>query len=493
MRITEKRINKDYELLKKKASLFYKKGLYSLACLYMKKAAFLMYNSNLIYCDNELELLLKQLAKETIKQKNNTIKKGLKCKIVFYDYFVLENRGLTEQYLSALFKNKNYEVMFIGCNTDTSSIYTKLKEHKISYEIISEKDEIKRAQYIYDIISKIQPDILIAHISPWDVEGLMATSMVENKCKKFLINITDHAFWLGTTIFDYFFEFRDYGYNISKSYRNIDELKLLKLPFYPIINSNFDFQGFDFKIDGRKVIFSGGNVYKIQGSPVFLELVKYILIKHPETIFLYLGASNSQYLDTFITKNNFQNRFYYRAERKDIFEVFKNCYFYLNTYPLSGGLMTQYACVAGKLPLTFRDSDNPESDIGELFITKPDFDIQFSDLHTLMEKIDFYLDNPKELQKNEQKIKEVVIKENRFDELFYNYLDNSKNILPVNIYNIDLKKFAKQYLERFNEDKNSYYIQFVSRDLRTLPYFLKYYIFYAFLRIRNKIKLKINN
>ncbi len=489
MNITENQIIKDYKHLCSIAHHYYARKEFELASLFIKYASQLMYNSNLIYTDCDLEDLIFSIANNTIKKKNSKITNtNGKIRVVFYDYFVLDNRGLTEQYLEFFFDNTNYEVMFIGCNKDEkdSAIYSKLKNHKIQYHIIPDIKEISKSQIIYDYIESFSPEIIIAHTSPWDIAGLMSISLFENKCKRYLINITDHAFWLGTNVFDYFIEFRDYGYNISRYYRLIDENKLLKLPYYPIINTSIPFNGFDFDIEGKKLIFSGGSIYKIEGSTVFFEIVKHILVNHPDTIFLYLGSGNIDYIKKFIDMNGFQKRFFYRSERKDVFEIFKRCYFYLNTYPLSGGLMTQYACMAGKLPLTFRDAFDPESNLDELFISNPKVEIQFSNLESLKAKIDLYLDNPDVLQTDCKEINKIVINKTKFNTILHDYLIDSKNSFPVNDYSVDIKRFSLQYLKRFNDNKASYYKLFIKRNFVTFPFFFSYYIKFLFHLLKKK-------
>ena len=50
----------------------------------------------------------------------------------------------------------------------------------------------------------------------------------------------------------------------------------------------------------------------------------------------------------------YPGRAFLTAERKDLFQVMEHCFFYLNTFPLVGGLMMQYAVAAEKIPLTLR-------------------------------------------------------------------------------------------------------------------------------------------
>ncbi len=487
-RIDRNTILTDYAKLKRIALKYAEHKDYDNAVFYMQRASILMYNSNIIYADAELENLLQVISKQIIV--NDLTKRPSSKKIVLYDYFVLDNRGLSEQYLDALFAY-DYEVLFIGCRDDEKSkqIYYKLQSHHIAYKVIIETNEIKKAKEIYQLILEFSPQIVIAHTSPWDISGLMAINRFDKNIKRFLINITDHAFWLGSTVFDYFLEFRDYGYNISKTYRRIDEKKLLKLPYYPILNKNIQFEGFDFDTKGKKLIFSGGSIYKIQGSSVFLDIVEYIVTNYTDTIFLFLGNGDSKYILDFIEKNKFQDRVYYRPERKDIYEVFKHCDLYLNTYPLIGGLMTQFACVAGKLPITLNDNSDPCNSISELITNCNDVEIEFDNIDSLKSKLDFYLKNPDILIKDSVKIKNAIISPKAFRDILLEYIEADAPVskIPFSSYYIDIDRFSKPYIVRFNENNGlSYYRMFIDHKLKMLKFFPKNIIKYAKRRIIRK-------
>lgn len=478
-------ILRDYTKLKQLALKNAEKKRFDNAVFYLKRAAILMYNSNIIYTDEVLESLLQNISEQIITHRGP--KQQQTKRIVFYDYFVLDNRGLTEQYLDALF-SFDYEVLFIGCQSGEKSkeIYSKLQSHNVAYKYISECDEITKAITIYKLISDFSPQIILAHTAPWDVAGLMAINRCGEKCKRFLINITDHAFWLGSTVFDYFLEFRNYGYNISKTFRNIDEKRLLKLPYYPIINKNIEFEGFHFNTEGKKLIFSGGSIYKIQGSHAFLDIIKYIITKYPETIFLFLGNGDSKYLLDFIEQNNFQERVFYSPERKDIYEVFRHCDLYLNTYPLIGALMTQYACIAGKLPLTLNDKKDPCNGISELMIDCKNIELEFDNMDLLKSKLDLYLTNDEVLASDSDKIKKAIISPETFNNILLEYIqeDFPTTKITFKCYDIDIDKFAEQYITRFNGHNGlTYYKLFIDRSLKTLKSFPHYYVKYAKNRI----------
>lgn len=483
--IDKNTVIKDYVKLKKLAFKCAKKHDYNATALYLMQASSLMYNSNLFYVDEELENLLDSVSERIITKKIR--KQQTKKRIVFYDYFVLDNRGLTEQYLEALF-SFDYELLFVGCRNDEKSkeIYAKLQNHNVTYKIVTERNEIKKAQIIYQIISDFSPQIIVAHTSPWDISAIMAINQFSDNCKRFLINITDHAFWLGAKVFDYFLEFRDYGYNISKTYRKIAENKLLKLPYYPNINKNITFEGFDFETRGKKLVFSGGSIYKIQGSTVFFDIVKHIISNFPDTIFLFLGNGDLEYIRDFIRENDFQGRVFCGTERKDIFEVFKHCDLYLNTYPLIGGLMTQYACVAGKLPLTLNDQNDPCNGISELMFNDCGLEIEFDNLDLLKSRINYYLNNLDILAIDGEKMKTSIISPEEFNRILYGYFESEypTNKIAFNSYSIDIDKFAKQYIARLNRNKCLEYFKiFLSKKLTSLPYFAKYYMQYAISKI----------
>ena len=107
-----------------------------------------------------------------------------------------------------------------------------------------------------EIIKKTRPAYLFLYTMSYDVAAIVVFSAI-NIARKFQINLTDHAYWLGRDCFDYCIEFRDYGATISHRFRKIDSEKLIKIPFYPYVDYEAEFLGFPFESQ-NKVIFSGG-------------------------------------------------------------------------------------------------------------------------------------------------------------------------------------------------------------------------------------------
>ena len=495
MKVSKNIILKDYQTLKRLAKKSIFKGDYEFSAFCIKKAADLMYNANILYADEDLECVLGDLCLKAFSDKIEFMKMGRskKQRILFYDYFVLDNRGLTEQYLAALF-DSDCELFYIGCNKGDNSteIYKKLNEKKIPVCVVTQESEMERAYFISKKIGEIAPDIILAHTSPSDVAGLLAIKRFEKLCERWLVNITDHAFWLGTRVFDFFLEFRNYGFNVSKKNRGISKERLFLLPYYPIVNSAIPFKGFDFDTAGKKILFSGGSIYKIQGSPVFLDIVKHVLTRHKDVIFLYLGNGDFSYLQNFVKENAFEDRFFFYAERNDIFEVFKHCDLFLNTYPLIGALMTQYACVAGKVPITLNPNGAGDcNDVSELLLGKDDVQIQFETKSECEKAIDFYLDNPSVLKKTGEKIRQQIITPKVFAKSLFSCLNEKRSLFtPARDYEIDIEKFSEPYIKRFNENVvDNYCSRFICKKPMMAVVFFKYFLLVFVKRIRGKLKL----
>ena len=68
--------------------------------------------------------------------------------------------------------------------------------------------------------------------------------------------------------------------------------------------------------------------------------------------FLYAGNGDDSELKKLV--KSFPDRVHHMQERQDLYQVMENISVYLNTYPMIGGLMMQYAAKAGIVPVTYR-------------------------------------------------------------------------------------------------------------------------------------------
>ena len=68
--------------------------------------------------------------------------------------------------------------------------------------------------------------MFVFYSTPEDVIGTTALYSYDGQFIRYQINLTDHAFWLGSQCFDKCIEFRSYGASISKEYREIQSSKI---------------------------------------------------------------------------------------------------------------------------------------------------------------------------------------------------------------------------------------------------------------------------
>lgn len=354
--VSREGIVRDYNHAKRLALKSTAKQRWPDALAYIKLCANIAYNFNFRYCDDDLEQQLSEIGKNVVGSINFKVNKG-RC--VFYDYFGLDNRGLTQQYLRGLMA-LNLELLYIleaGDENSAKDIIEELRNYSNAEVVIlkgaSDIEKISEAAFR---VKEFKPEMAFLHMAPWDVVGVALWSNV-TCVKRFQVNLTDHAFWLGKCCSDFVLEFRSYGVNISMESRELPCTKLIFQPYYPILNKT-EFQGFAFDHTDRTIVFSGAAYYKIYGrNGQFLKLVKRLMEMEKNFLFIFAGNGNDRPIKTFIKENKLDHRFLLIGNRSDINEVFKKIDIFVNTYPVIGALMTQYAVCNGKAIVSYTSPD----------------------------------------------------------------------------------------------------------------------------------------
>ena len=446
-RVIKAEFQKDYNKLKNMAFQSFNQNKIKHTLRILKLLASLMNKYNIIYCDDELEDLIIEVSNRAGTNKTSINATIHEKRIVFYDYFADDRTCLALIYIRAL-RSLGYEILYIIPKKKKYSI------EQIRKEIIqSEKSEIyilesiSALNIVDEIVKKISgfaPSRILVQTVPNDVEGIMAMNHFEGICERFLINLTDHAFWLGKKSVDYFIEFRSYGYNISTKYRMISKDKLCILPYYPANYYAAKFQGLPFD-ESKKFIFSGGGYYKIKGSDEFYNIIKYIIDNHNDIIFLFAGYGDKSDFEKFIKENSYENRVFLLSMRTDYIEIMKRCYFYLSTYPLLGGLMTQYAVANKKIPLTLDDKSLPFSDVTSVTINSGDVKFVYSNKDELHEEIDLLIKDKYYLEQKADKLRNMLITENEFAKELDLCLKEHRTSFQAETIDIDTTKFSKIY------------------------------------------------
>lgn len=424
MNLTVDKIRKYYSIFFDRANNAYLRGDYSKAMEFLCAAAFTRYNFYLGYKDEAIEALLKTMS-EGLERKTFIAKYDRRC--VIYDSFSLDNVGLVQQFLGALIAN-TYHIVYI---TEKASFLSKPSSilstlDKCNAEIIlvpNDLTPLKKSQFVYNTIIESGAEKLLMHTEPDSVYANVAFYALPNEIKRYKLNLTDHTFWIGSGCIDYSFEFRPWGGLISKEERGVPEDHIFVAPFYPIMN-HIGFMGFPEVTGGKVIILSGGSYYKIfDKNDTFFKLSKAILEACPNGIILFAGAGDQIQMTKKLTEYGLTDKFLLIGHRKDITELFENADIYLNTFPIGGGLMTQYAAQKGIPVISYCTSTT--SKVEEFVCQKNWIQLSYDSIEQVVEKVKRWVENKNERQDFGSKVQECVITPEYFNQLVEDYLNGN--------------------------------------------------------------------
>jgi len=489
MSISLNYVRKDFKKLKSLVSQEINAKHYTEALDLISCASELAYSLNFIFSDDELEKDLKDISERLLRKPTFTPMEG---RWVFYDCIGFDNKGLTQQYITAL-ESWGVEFLYIlettaGVN-QPKNILEQLKNYDKATLYIQEDglSYLSKLSTLKKVIDNYKPEKAFLHLAPWSSLSVVLWNSYKNKIDRYFINLTDHAFWIGKNSFDYCIEFREYGYQISRDYRNISDKKLLMQEYYPIVKDS-KFLGFPNQIENKKIIFSGGTFYKILGfDNIFFKVLKSIVEKNKDAVILFASNGHSTKLEEFIKKNSLEEQIILLGYRSDINEVMKHCDIYLNTFPVGGGLMLQYALLNKKIPISFGskklNSVNPET-----WNSNIKFDITFYDIDNLSNEVYKILNDENYRNKHESMLEDILIQPEEFNQSLNDIiLKENTYILKNNMLINDLEMKTNLYLE----NENKYVKRYDVIKFRWLG--MKYFKYNFFAAVKSTSSLIINN
>lgn len=355
MKINRRKVAKDYKFYKQKAFEYRESGDIHKAMVSVCACGELAYG---YFCeesfgDDDLDTLLYQIGKANFTIP--TIKNPQDKRVVFFDSFAIDNRGITEQYLDALHYN-GYEILFITSNTQFSKesklgkLLTLYK--KCSVLVLSRPNHIiLSANQIAQEIAEWQASKVFIHISPCDLLPIMLFSQYAGMLHRYFINLTDHAWWLGRNCIDTNLEFRQFGLSLSTQVRGIDKAKEALIPYYPVSQlstgtiDNLLPKG----LEGKFVIVTGGTFYKyLDADFTLLHIVQSILNNNENVVLLMVGTGKAGELyKREVEKKGLKDRIFLMDNTPYLLSVFRHAHLYLSSYPMTGGLMAQIAVKQG--------------------------------------------------------------------------------------------------------------------------------------------------
>lgn len=405
------------------------------------------YAYNDCYTDDDLEDMLVEIAKCIKADDAGNSDTHI---VLFYDGFGLENRGLSYIYVKAL-QELGYHIIYVtNAQNERKLIKTRevvTQSDGCFYFIEDKMTSLKTTNRILEVIKEVKPGKAFFYAMPNDSFAAVAFMAMPECIHRYQINLTDHAFWLGIHVFDKCLEFRNYGASISAQYRGVEIDQLIIQPFYPSSDYKGDFQGFPFdRKEDDFVIFSGGALYKtIDKEGTYYGLVDHILEKYSNVRFWYAGSGESDEMDKLLRK--YPERIFHTAERIDLVQILMHSDLYLSTYPLSGGLMTQYAASVGCFPLTIWGGQHNEG----VLLDRSEYDLYVETAEELLAEFDRLYTDKEYRFKRGNDVKKCVLTETQFVQNLGIILEEGVSAFSVSLKTINTADFQNIYQDRVSE------------------------------------------
>ena len=451
--LSKREIKKGYAAIKDLAKESFRKGDTDQSLRYIKHCAILAQQFNWIYSDEDLEILLQRIGERFIPEQTASFS-PISGRVVFYDDFCT-SFILALQYMRALVAaGKN--ILYItpkreGEKRKFNGIIPEVSSYpNVQVVSLPKGSEAEKTKFLYRTIIDYRPEKVLLHMKAYSV-ALPALYRLPSCIDRYIINLADQTFWLGSKAIDYSLEFRPFGATVSKQRRGLRHEQVLMLPFYPVVD-NYPFDGFPPQCtDEKVVIFSGGDLYKVCSSNgLYWKLVKRILDTHNNVIFLFATKVDSgkvSIIKNFISANGFQDRFVYMSYRKDISEVFKHCDIYMGTCPASGSLMSQLAAIHGKPILQYYETGTPDDETEQAICINSSYPISFHEEDLFLAEATHLINDKSYRLEQGEKLKQALISKNQFDSGLSYSLKYNQSPFPYDTRAIDYSQLEDRWYD----------------------------------------------
>lgn len=440
-----------YENLVSRSLTQVDKGMFAEALNTIAGAAYIAYLTNWRYEDSRLETALKTISTSllpVVKPSSASVGK----RIVFFDSWGLDARGLSLQYIRALNAIES-SILFI-CESRNEAASIGLREElargrntQIIY-LDSVRQEVEKARRIHSAIENFQPTQILMHMTPWATGAITALHAFPDT-PRYQINLTDHAYWLGTSCSDYSIEFRSYGLTVSQEKRGILPDRTILNPYYPIVQDQHA-STLPERKSGEVVVFTGGAFYKFYGRQgYFFSLISDILEEHLNVVVWIAGSGRVTMLEQRLRRYLDTGRVKIIGDRQDINAVFKACDMYLSTYPVTGALMAQLAAANSVPILSFTSVDLVANRLEDIIGNENVPEITCTDVLAFRQRATTLVKDAEKRAAAATLTKDAMHGRTEFERRIAIILTQGESHLPYasKLPNIDYGAFTSMYLE----------------------------------------------
>ena len=440
-----------YKGVKHQAKQAAKNGNYEQSLQLVRHCATIAQQFNWIYADEELEDLLRDISTKIITPSSEPYV-PIENRVVLYDDFCV-SYVLALQYIEALVEaGKDILYMTVAQQSGKYSTIISTLEKKypqIKIVVIPNANRVKLAEEIHRVICAFKPEKALFHIFAHSV-CIPAMYCLPFKIDTYIINLADQTFWLGAKVVDYVLEFRQFGVSVSQQRRGIKPEQQLLVPFYPIIDNN-SFQGFPKECteEGKVLIFSGGDIYKVLDEKrMYWHLVKRVLDTFPEVVFLFATKGDNigmDFLNSFIRDNHYEGRFIYTKFRPDINEVLAHTDIFMGTCPVCGSLMSQLAARNATPILQYYYPGTPDDETEQAICINEQFNISFNDEEAFMQEAKRLIRDEEYRKKQGERLQKAMITIPQFNKLVADALATNETQIPLQPYQFDYQQLDDRW------------------------------------------------
>lgn len=372
--LTRRKAQRYYNRYKKQVFEYWEHGDYERSLISLHACGELAYGyfTQDSFGDDELDEHLRKMGERLFTMPE--FKKQDDKRVVFFDSFAYDNRGITEQYLDALHAN-HYQILFITTNgafKPDSKLGSLLAYYEDAQTLILKREDglVSNGNKALAAMAEWGASKAFIHIGPYAELPIMLFSQLGARLHRYFINLTDHAWWLGRNCIDTNIEFRRFGISLSTEVRGIPMAKEAYLPYYPVSQAKAG-DGSSCLPDETKdkfVIVTGGTSYKFLDKDLtLLKLMMRVFRQDKNVTLVMIGTDRvGKIWKQKATELGLGSHIVLMDSTPYLLSVFEEADLYLCSYPMTGGLMAQIAAKQSLPVVSYSKAGMYYNDLGDI-------------------------------------------------------------------------------------------------------------------------------